>query len=69
MRYNGVLHQQFFDIVLVKVISQHSYAVELEEQAHHVLDDSNDSRDDDEDDMGLRIIICLQNNYVVCCQN
>ena len=40
--YNGVLHQQFYDIMLMKVISQHSHAVELEGQAHHVLDETNE---------------------------
>ena len=49
MQYNGVLHQQFYDIMLVKVISQHSYAVKLGEQANHVLDDSDFRGDGDEE--------------------
>ena len=53
VQYNGVLHQQFYDIMLVKVISQHSCAVELGEQANHVLDDSDFSGyGDEEDSMG-----------------
>ncbi len=52
VQYNGVLHQQFYDIMLVKVISQHSYAVELGEQANHVLDDSDFSGEGDDDSMG-----------------
>ena len=52
VQYNGVLHQQFYDIMLVKVVSQHSYAVELGEQANHVLDDSDFSGEGDDDSMG-----------------
>ena len=36
--------------MLVKVVSQHSYAVELGEHANHVLDDSDFSGDGDEED-------------------
>ena len=55
MDFNNHCHEQFFNIVLVRVESQHTYAVESAQDIEHVLDESDvrivDGDDGDEDTM------------------
>ena len=49
--YAGVQHRQFFDVMLIKVTSVHTYAVERAVQDQHVLEDSEDEEDIENEEM------------------
>lgn len=53
VEYKGSMHKQFFNVMIFHTISQHTYIAEKKDQHQAVLDDSEDSDIDQEQDDGI----------------
>jgi hypothetical protein len=50
VEFRNAWHDQFYDLLELKIVSQHTYTNGHEESVHNTLDDSDYSGDEDDDD-------------------
>jgi hypothetical protein len=50
VEYRGRPHEQFYDLLEIKIVSQHTYSAGPEASVCHTLADSDDSGEEDDND-------------------